>query len=62
MKRLRKIFPKGAKCEDCGKESPGWPAGWPAGWVKSGASKHGRKYEKSGIAWHCPDCRRKLDL
>lgn len=47
-----------AKCEDCGGDA--FYREWPAGWMQTRGSQWGTKYQKDGIAWHCPACRFRL--
>jgi len=46
------------KCEKCEKEVEiNTPREHPDGWVRIGRSQYGKKYDKQGIGWWCPDCK-----
>jgi len=50
---------KHCKCDGC--DGDGFYYDWPAGWIRTGISKFGNKYDSNGIAWWCPNCRKKYE-
>lgn len=54
VKSGRQITKFQARCEECAATKVFKRGDWPKGWSQMGRSRFGKRYQKSGIARHCP--------